>query len=155
MATASKVRTSSRRALQQAALIVGATFLLVGVLGFVPGVTTHFHDMTFAGRASDAKLLGVFEVSVLHNFVHLLFGVIGIAASRSPRGSRSFLLGGGVVYLALWIYGLVIDKASAANFVPVNTADNWLHLLLGAGMIGLGLVLADRAGDGLGARRAA
>ena len=50
---------------------------------------------------------------------------------------------------------LVIDKASAANFVPVNTADNWLHLLLGAGMIGLGLILADRAGDGLRARRAA
>jgi hypothetical protein len=40
----------------------------------------------------------------------------------------------------LWVYGLVIDKQSAANFVPLNTPDDWLHFVLGVGMIGLGLV---------------
>jgi hypothetical protein len=48
---------------------------------------------------------------------------------------------GGVVYLVLWLYGLVIDHGSAANFVPVNGADDWLHLVLGVGMIGLGVAL--------------
>ena len=55
---------------------------------------------------------------------------------------------GGVVYLALWIYGLVIDQTSSANVVPVNTADNWLHLVLGAGMVALGLLLARTRAPG-------
>ena len=46
--------------------------------------------------------------------------------------------------LVLWVYGLLVDKDSSANFVPLNTADNWLHLLLGLGMIALG-VIAGRA----------
>lgn len=47
----------------------------------------------------------------------------------------------------LWLYGLVIDHDSAANFVPLNTADNWLHLVLGLGMIGLGVLLTRRPAD--------
>ena len=46
-----------------------------------------------------------------------------------------------MIYLVLWIYGLIIDHDSAANFVPVNSADNWLHFVLGVGMIALGLIL--------------
>ncbi|HET6816450.1 MAG TPA: DUF4383 domain-containing protein [Mycobacteriales bacterium] len=132
-------------ALQTAALLVGAVFLAVGVLGFVPGITTHYGDMSGAGRDSMAKLLGVFQVSVLHNIVHLLFGFIGIALSRTNAAARSFLVGGGIVYLVLWIYGLAIDLHSSANFVPVNTADNWLHFLLGAGMVALGVALGKRS----------
>ena len=51
-----------------------------------------------------------------------------------------YLIIGGLVYLALWIYGLAVDHQSDANFVPVNNADNWLHLGLGVGMIVLGLI---------------
>jgi hypothetical protein len=86
-------------------------------------------------------LLGIFQVSVLHNIVHLLFGVAGIVFSRTWDDARAFLVGGGVIYLVLWLYGLIIDKASAANFVPPNAADDWLHFLLGAGIIALGLLL--------------
>jgi hypothetical protein len=50
-----------------------------------------------------------------------------------------------VIYLVLWLYGLLIDHGSDANFVPVNTADNWLHLGLGVGMIALGLVTSAAA----------
>ena len=134
-----------RSLVQSAALLVGIVFLAVGILGFVPGITTHYSDMSGAGHESMAKLVGVFQVSVLHNIVHLLFGVIGIALSRSDATARTFLVGGGVVYLVLWIYGLVIDLHSSANFVPVNTADNWLHFLLGVGMVALGVVLGRRA----------
>jgi len=134
-------RGTTRTIMQTAALAVAATFLLVGVLGFIPGITTGYGGMELAGHRSDAKLLGIFEVSVLHNVVHLLFGAVGIALARTWAGARSYLLGGGAVYVVLWLYGLVIDKASAANFVPVNTADDWLHLVLGLGMIALGLAL--------------
>jgi hypothetical protein len=131
--------------LQKAAAAVGAVFILVGILGFVPGITTGYDDLQFAGHQSHAELVGIFEVSVLHNIVHLLFGVAGLALARTWNGARSFLVGGGVIYLVLWLYGLLIDKTSAANFVPVNTADDWLHFLLGAGMVAIGMILGRRA----------
>jgi len=124
-----------------AATVVAVVFLLVGILGFIPGATTEYDGMTFAGHESTAMLLGIFHVSILHNIVHLLFGVVGLVMARTAAGATSFLIGGGVVYLVLWIYGLVIDHDSAANFVPLNGADNWLHLILAIGMIGLGVVL--------------
>lgn len=144
--------TAGRAAVQWAAIAVGAVFLLVGVLGFIPGVTTNFDALTFAGHHSQAQLLGVFNTSVLHNIVHLAFGVLGIALSGTFNGARGFLLGSGAIYAALWLYGLVIDHGSSANFVPVNTADNWLHLALALGMLALGLLLG-RTGDAPNLRR--
>jgi Domain of unknown function (DUF4383) len=132
-----------RRPVQLVALVVGVVFLLVGVLGFIPGITTNFGEMAFAGHQSDAMLLGVFQVSVLHNIVHLLFGVAGLALARTVAGARNFLIYGGVIYAVLWLYGMLIDHTSAVNFVPVNPADNWLHLVLGIGMVALGF-LVDR-----------
>lgn len=138
--------TASGSPVQAAAALVGAAFLLVGVLGFIPGITTDRGSMEAAGHESHALLLGLFQVSVLHNVVHLLFGVAGIALARKPSSARAFLVGGGAVYLLLFVYGLVVEKDSQANFVPLNTADDWLHLVLGAGMIALGIVLAKRPG---------
>jgi hypothetical protein len=141
----SDIETIRRSPLRAAALVVGAVFLLVGILGFIPGITTNYDEMSGAGHESTAKLLDVFQVSVLHNIVHLLFGLAGIAASRmNASASRNYLIGGGAIYVLLWIYGLLIDKTSSANFVPVNDADDWLHLALGIGMIALGAALGDR-----------
>jgi hypothetical protein len=139
--------------IQRTAQIVGAVFLLVGVLGFIPGITSNFGQMSFASHDSGAKLLGIFQVSILHNIVHLLFGVAGLAMARTATSARNFLIGGGVIYLVLWLYGLVIDKQSAANFVPLNTADDWLHFVLGAGMVVLGVVLGRRSSVTAGATR--
>jgi len=136
---------SRRSAVSTAAMVVASVFLLVGILGFIPGITTDYGDMNFAGHHSDARLLGIFQVSILHNLVHLAFGVVGLALARSAAGAKAFLIGGGVIYLLLWLYGLIIDKDSAANFVPLNTADDWLHFLLGVGMIALGTLLGRRA----------
>ena len=133
--------------MQKAAAAIGAVFVLVGILGFIPGITSDVDSMEFAGHESDAELLGIFEVSILHNLVHLLFGVAGLAMARRWDSARAYLIGGGLIYLVLWIYGLVVDKGSDANFVPVNTADDWLHLLLGLGMVAVGLILQrERAG---------
>ena len=126
----------ARTPVQSLAALVGAVFLLVGILGFVPGITTHYGDLSFAGHGSGAKLLGIFQVSILHNIVHLLYGVVGLVLAKTANGARTFLVGGGAVYLVLWLIGLV----GAGDWIPVNTADNWLHFGLGAGMIALGLV---------------
>lgn len=133
-----------RSLVQMVALVVGAVFLLVGILGFIPGVTTDYDQLAFAGEGSEAMLLGIFQVSILHNIVHLLFGVAGVALARTANGAAMFLIVGGVIYLVLWIYGLVIDKDSAANFVPLNTPDDWLHFGLGVAMVALGLGLRGR-----------
>ncbi|MBM7775549.1 hypothetical protein JOD54_005753 [Actinokineospora baliensis] len=134
--------TTVLQPVRSAAALVAGGFLLVGVLGFVPGVTSG--ELTFAGHHSGALLLGAFAVSVLHNLVHLAFGVAGFAMARRDGGAREYLLVGGLVYLALWAYGMLIDHDSAANFVPVNNADNWLHLGLGAAMVLLGMIFGVR-----------
>jgi len=126
---------------QVAAMVVGVVFLLVGIAGFIPGITTNYDQLQFAGHQSGAHLLGVFQVSILHNIVHLLFGVAGLAMARTAAGARNYLIGGGVIYAVLWLYGMVIADPTLANFVPVNTADDWLHFVLAVGMIGLGVLL--------------
>jgi uncharacterized protein DUF4383 len=135
----------ARTPVQIATVVVAVVFLLVGVLGFVPGITTNYDQLSFAGHMSGAALLGIFMVSVLHNIVHLLFGVVGVLAARTPGGARSYLLVGGIIYLVLFIYGLLIPMDGPANFVPVNTADNWLHLVLAVVMVGLGVALGRRS----------
>jgi hypothetical protein len=143
------------KAVRTATMAVGAVFLLVGVLGFVPGVTTNYDAMEFAGHESGAELIGIFQVSILHNIVHLLFGVAGLAMAKSVQGATTYLMGGGAIYIVLAIYGAVIGHDTEANFVPLNNADDWLHLALGLGMIGLGLIgLRARPGSiGAGAPR--
>jgi hypothetical protein len=136
--------TRTRALVQTAALVVAAVFVLVGVLGFIPGITTDYSSMTFAGHHSEAKLLGVFQVSILHNVVHLLFGAAGFALARTVGGARAYLIGGGAIYLVLWLFGLLVGQDTAVNFVPLNAADDWLHLLLGLGMIALGFFTSPR-----------
>lgn len=133
-------RAETRPLIQLLAMVVGGVFLLVGILGFIPGITTDYGDMQFAGDGSGAKLLGAFQVSILHNIVHLLFGVLGLVMARTVANARLFLVGGGIIYVLLWLYGLLVPQDSAANFVPVNPADDWLHLVLGVGMIAMGLL---------------
>ncbi len=132
---------NGRTKVQRAAQAMGIVFLLVGILGFIPGITSDYNTMQFAGHTSEAKLLGIFQVSILHNIVHLLFGIAGLAMAKTVSGARNYLLGGGIIYAILWIYGLVVGQDSAANFVPLNGADNWLHLLLAIAMIALALLL--------------
>ncbi|WP_337061286.1 DUF4383 domain-containing protein [Kineococcus sp. G2] len=151
--SSTRASTSSRLSVQRSpvqltSLLVGIAFLVVGVLGFVPGITTDYGQLSWAGPDSHAHLLGVFQVSVLHNVLHLLFGVAGVVLSRGANAAKAYLLLGGVAYLGLWVYGLVVAQDVQANFVPLNTADDWLHLGLGAGMLLLGLLMPRRSSTG-------
>lgn len=131
-----------RPELRQAARLVGIVFLIVGIAGFIPGITEDAPG-SFAGENSEGSLLGVFQTSVLHNLVHLLFGVAGLVLSRTADQARTFLVGGGIVYLLLFGLGI----AGVMDWLPADDTDDWLHLGLGVGMLALGLLLGRRRGD--------
>ncbi|WP_216214021.1 DUF4383 domain-containing protein [Amycolatopsis aidingensis] len=135
---------TARRPIQRVAVSASAVLLLLGGLGFVPGVTTGYATMAFAGPDSGALLFGVFAVSVLHNLVHLAVGAIGLALAGTATGARAFLLGGGVLFLALGCYGLLAPRDSAANLLPLNAAADLLHLGLAAGLVTLGVLFGRR-----------
>src|SRR4051794_1902107 len=143
--TRSDRATTARTAVQKAALVVAIIFLAVGIAGVIPGITTSYDTLSVASHHSQALLLGLFQVSVLHNIVHLLFGIAGLVAARTSSAARGYLIIGGAIYLVLFVYGLIVAQDSVANFVPVNTADDILHLVLGVGMIGLGVALSRHA----------
>ncbi|HSH61674.1 MAG TPA: DUF4383 domain-containing protein [Acidimicrobiales bacterium] len=128
-----------RSLLQIFSAVVGLAFLLAGVGGFIPGITSNYDDLSLFGTDSNAELLGLFRVSILHNIVHLLFA-IGLLAAAKASLSKLYLIGGGVGYLGVFAYGLIVDQDSDANFLPLNDADNFLHLGLSLGMIVLGVV---------------
>ena len=87
-------------------------------------------------------------VSTLNNIAHLL-SESPAWLWRAPQQARNYLVFGGAIYLALFLCRLIVGQESAANFVPVNTADDVPHLILRIGMVGLGLALTrDRMGVG-------
>jgi hypothetical protein len=129
------------RLVRPAGVLVAAAFVLIGILGLVPGIMTHYGELAFAGSGSRAQLFGIFRVSVLLDLVHLCFGVAGLVLVRSAETARVYLTGGGAASLALWLLGVV----AAGRWVPLDSADNWLHFLLGVAMLGLAHV-ASRGG---------
>lgn len=131
-----------RADVQNAGMGVGILLVVVGILGFIPGVTTRYSELMFLGPDSHAMFLGLFQVSMLLNIVQLAIGATGWAMSRTEHGARNFLLGAGALYIVLAIFGLSVGVASAANFLSFNMADNWTHLVLGVAMIAGGWLLS-------------
>ena len=110
----------------KAAMWFGVVLLAVGVLGFVPGIT------------SNGLLLGIFEVDLLHNLVHVVTGAVAIWASRAGMSaSRNFFKVFGVVYALVTVLGFVTGMGLAVA-IPVNMADNLLHVVIAAVALYLG-----------------
>jgi hypothetical protein len=131
-----------RTRIQRASMCVGAVLLLVGASGFVPAFTGNYGTLASTGQNPDSLLPGIFQ-TVLHNVVHLVLGSAALALARTPRRARTFLIGGGAVYSLLALYGLFVGPEDRAVFLPNNTAKDWLHYILGAGMIALGAGLGS------------
>ena len=131
--------------IQRAAQLTGAVFLLVGAIGFIPGITSDYGDLTrFDGEG--ARIFGLFGATVLENVVHLAYGVVGLAAAASWANAKQYFVWGGAVYLALWLYGLLggSEDESAANFLGLNSAADWLHFALGLGMLAVGFLVSRK-----------
>ena len=122
------------------ALVIGLTLVAAGIVGF-------FYSASFSsGDASEREaVLGVLAVNGWHNIVHIASGVIGLAVVGSYRGARTYALGLGVVYLLVTLLGFIAgDGEEILNLIPVNTEDNFLHLLIGIAGIGAGLATPAR-----------
>jgi hypothetical protein len=117
---------------QRVALIFGVVFILVAILGFV----THGGTGMDASMETAPKLLGLFPVNLLHNVVHLLFGLWGIAASRTAPAARTYCRLGGIIYLVLAVLGFVAP--TTFGLIPIGGNDIWLHAVLGLALAGVG-----------------
>lgn len=121
---------------QYFALIVGGMFTLVGVMGFIPAfVQQPAATPDAAGLAFTTGygyLLGLFPINVLHNIVHLLVGVLGLAASTSLGSSRLYSGGLAIFYGLLTIMGLFPPTQSTLGFIPIFGNDVWLHAVTAA-----------------------
>jgi len=113
---------------QKVAQIFGWVFIVVGILGFVP--------VAMIGGTvgmAPSSLLGLFPVNLVHNLVHVAFGIWGVMASKTAAGSMQYCKIGGVIYLLLGGVGLVGSITAMLNgFVPLGGNDAFLHLALGA-----------------------
>ena len=115
--------------------LIGAVLLLAGIAGF-------FYSASFGAPGEVDAVIGVLDVNAWHNIVHILSGVLGLVAFRAGlEASRTYALAFGLVYLVVAIWGLILgDQESILGFLPVNTEDNILHLILG--VLGIGAYLA-------------
>jgi len=117
--------------LQKLAGVFGVVFILLAVLGFIaPG------GMVMTTEPTTGMVLGVFPVNLLHNIVHLLFGIWGLVASRTWSGSKSFFTVAGIIYAVLTVVGFL--SPTGFGLVPLGGADIWLHAVLAVVMLAIG-----------------
>ncbi len=133
-------RTRGRTPAQWYCLLVGASLLLAGLLGFIAEAT---FDTPAGGRDGFGDLI-VFEVNGWHNLVHLASGLVLLAAAFRRSSAKVVALGFGLVYGLVAIIGL-IDGSDVLGLIPVNGADNVLHILLS--LLGIAAGLVSRADD--------
>jgi hypothetical protein len=130
-------------------LVIGAALVLSGIAGF-------FYNASFGsgdGTERDA-LLGILDVNGWHNVVHIVTGAIGLAVAGSYGASRGYAIGLGLVYLFVALLGFLAgDGDEILHLIPVNTEDNFFHLLLGAGGLGAGLATPGTPAPSLAERR--
>ena len=111
------------------ALIIGIVYLLVGIMGFVPGL---LHETVHNGvtvNSFEGDLLGIFPVNLLHNLVHLVIGALGVASYRSFAGSKNYARGLAIFYGLLAIMGLIPGLNTTFGLIPIFGNDVWLHAL--------------------------
>ena len=112
------------------ALVFGIVFLVVGIAGFIPNVVEPLHPGHPPVDPEGGLLFGLFPVNMLHNAVHILFGLWGLAASRSLGGAVNYARGVAIIYAVLTVAGFVPDLNTMFGMVPLYGNDIWLHAVL-------------------------
>ncbi len=111
-------------------LLAGLSLLLAGIAGFIADSSFDTGDGIQGG-----ELLSIFEVNGIHNLIHRASGLLLLAASPKRASAKTVAIAFGVVYGVVTIIGL-IDGEDVLGLIPVNPADNILHIALSA----LGLI---------------
>jgi hypothetical protein len=137
----SRRTTPSRTQIQTGAGLIGLVLLLIGVLGFVPGITQNFTGLKIATDASTAHLFGIMQTSVLHNLLHLGTGVAGLICARTPLAARNYLLCAGVGYLEVFLYGIDVSGRPSLDLIAVDDPGNALHVAVATTMIACSVLL--------------
>lgn len=112
------------------ALIFGIVFLIVGVGGFILVDKTAVPDPGLTMTHGFGHELGLFPINTVHNIIHILFGLWGLAASRSLGGAVTYARGVAIIYALLTVLGLLDATKNTFGFVPIYGNDVWLHALL-------------------------
>ena len=113
------------------ATLVGGTLVIAGIIGF-------FYSSSFGGPGRVNDVFGILAVNGWHNVFHTVTGALGLLAAG--YAARQYSIGLGVLYIAVTIWGFAIGSGdSILGFIPVNTEDNFLHLILGVTGIAAGL----------------
>jgi Domain of unknown function (DUF4383) len=130
-------RRRGRSAAQWFCLVVGATLVVVGLLGFL--AEAKFDTGTGGDPgALDGENFILFEVNGWHNIVHIASGLFLLALAGKHRTARTAALAFGAVYAVVTVIGLV-DGHDVLGVIPVNPADNVLHILLTIAALAAGL----------------
>ncbi len=114
------------------ARVFGIIFLIVGIGGFIPGLTQPHDHPDLAVEAGSGMELGLFPVNVLHNLVHIVFGVWGLIAARSFSAARAYARAVAIIYAVLAVLGIIPATNTVFGLVPIYGHDIWLHALLAA-----------------------
>jgi len=124
--------------------VAGATLVLAGIVGF-------FYSASFGSPGDVDAMFGIFDVNGWQNVVHILTGSVGLVAFAAGAGpARQYALGLGAAYLVIAVWGFVTGgDDSILGIVPVNTADNVLHLLVGLAGLAAGLAAPEKRLDRL------
>ncbi|HEX8415393.1 MAG TPA: DUF4383 domain-containing protein [Sphingomicrobium sp.] len=111
-------------------ILYGVVFLLAGVAGFVPGLSPDHLHPGLAVTAGSRLAIGLFPVNILHNLVHLAFGVWGLLAARSAVSARAYAKAVAIIYAILTVLGLLPGANMMFGLAPLYGNDIWLHALL-------------------------
>jgi hypothetical protein len=125
------------------ARVFGIIFLVVGIGGFIPGLTQPHDHPNLAVEAASGMELGLFPVNVLHNLVHIAFGIWGLIAARSMSAARGYAQVVAIAYAVLTILGLIPATNTTFGLVPIYGHDIWLHALLAGVAAYFGFVRHD------------
>jgi hypothetical protein len=125
------------------ARIYGIVFLIIGVGGFIPGLTQEHDHPNMAIDFASGMELGLFPVNGLHNIVHIAFGIWGLVASRDFDASRWYARIVAIAYGLLTLMGLIPATNTTFGLVPIYGHDVWLHALLAAGAAYFGFLYKE------------
>lgn len=116
------------------ALVYGTVFAIAGIAGFIPFLVTPYGigEPSLTVTAGAGKLLGLFPINVLHNLVHIAFGIWGLAIWKSLDNSRIYARSVAVIYGLLTLMGLFSGLQTTFGLIPLQSHDVWLHLVLAA-----------------------